>query len=295
MKGIILAGGKGTRLYPMTQSVSKQILPVYDKPTIYYPLSTLMGAGINEILVISTPRDIPMLQSLLGDGADIGLDIQYAVQETPGGIAQAFLIANEFIGDDSVCLILGDNIFYGENLPKLLCEASSLKQGAYVFAYQVNDPERYGVVEFDKEGSAKSIEEKPQNPRSSWAVTGLYFYDNSVKDKVKELKPSKRGELEITDLNTLYLNEKTLQVMTLGRGVAWLDTGTDDSLLEAASFVQTIEKRQGLKIACLEEIAYRRNYITAERFNQLAEVAPESGYGLYLKKLSKYIIENGGL
>jgi glucose-1-phosphate thymidylyltransferase len=286
MKGIILAGGSGTRLFPTTLAVSKQLLPVYDKPTIYYPLSTLMLAGITEILIISTERDVPMIQSLLQDGSQLGIHLSYAVQKKPEGIAQAFIIADEFIGKDSVCLILGDNIFYGTNVPQLLEEATQLQKGASVFAYRVNDPERYGVVEFDASGKAISIQEKPTKPRSSWAVTGLYFYDNSVRQKVKTLKPSKRGELEITDLNVLYLKESSLNVVTLGRGVAWLDTGTDDSLLESAHFVQTIEKRQGLKVACIEEIALEKNFISAEEFVAIAEKSPSSGYGQYLKKIA---------
>ena len=289
MKGIILAGGSGTRLYPSTKAVSKQLLPVYDKPTIYYPLSTLMLAGLKEILIISTERDVPMIRSLLGDGQQLGMKISYAVQKKPERIAQAFIIADEFIGNDSVCLILGDNIFYGATMPQLLDEATHLQKGAYVFSYRVNDPERYGVVEFDQNGHAISIEEKPKNPKSSWAVTGLYFYDNSVCEKTKRLKPSRRGELEITDLNVMYLNEKTLKVMTLGRGVAWLDTGTDDSLLESSHFVQTVEKRQGLKIACLEEIALEQKFITQQDFIRLAENSPMSGYGQYLKKLASQL------
>jgi glucose-1-phosphate thymidylyltransferase len=289
MKGIILAGGSGTRLFPTTLAVSKQLLPVYDKPTIYYPLSTLMLAGLKEILIISTERDVPMIRSLLGDGHQLGMKISYAVQKKPEGIAQAFIIADEFIGNDSVCLILGDNIFYGATMPQLLDEATRLQNGAYVFSYRVNDPERYGVVEFDQNGKAMSIEEKPKNPKSSWAVTGLYFYDNTVREKTKRLKPSKRGELEITDLNVMYLNEKSLKVMTLGRGVAWLDTGTDDSLLESSHFVQTVEKRQGLKIACLEEIALEQNFISQQDFLQLAESCPMSGYGQYLKKLASQL------
>jgi glucose-1-phosphate thymidylyltransferase len=289
MKGIILAGGSGTRLFPTTLAVSKQLLPVYDKPTIYYPLSTLMLAGLKEILIISTERDVPMIRSLLGDGQQLGMKISYAVQKKPEGIAQAFIIADEFIGNDSVCLILGDNIFYGATMPQLLDEATRLQNGAYVFSYRVNDPERYGVVEFDQNGKAMSIEEKPKNPKSSWAVTGLYFYDNTVTEKTKRLKPSKRGELEITDLNVMYLNEKSLKVMTLGRGVAWLDTGTDDSLLESSHFVQTVEKRQGLKIACLEEIALEQNFISKQDFLQLAESCPMSGYGQYLKKLASQL------
>ncbi len=286
MKGIILAGGSGTRLFPTTLAVSKQLLPVYDKPTIYYPLSTLMIAGIREILIISTPRDVPMIRSLLGDGRKIGIEISYAVQEKPDGIAQAFLIADEFIRGSSVCLILGDNIFYGENMPTMLQEATKLQSGAAVFAYRVNDPERYGVVEFNEAGKAVSIEEKPREPRSSWAVTGLYFYDQEVTKHVRSLRPSKRGEIEITDLNSLYLNEKTLKVYTLGRGVAWLDTGTDDSLLDAAQFVHTIEKRQGLKIACLEEISLEKEFISKNDFSKLADEAPMSGYGMYLKKIA---------
>jgi len=288
MKGIVLAGGNGTRLYPTTRAVSKQILPVYDKPTIYYPLSTLMMAGIRDILIISTQRDVPMIKALLNNGGYLGLNISYAVQEKPEGIAQAFLIGESFIGDDSVCLILGDNIFYGENMQSLLTDATKLKKGACVFAYHVNDPERYGVVEFDKDGKAISIEEKPNEPKSSWAVTGLYFYDNTVCQKVKRLQPSARGEYEITDLNTAYLAEKSLHVTTFGRGVAWLDTGTDDSLLEASHFVQTIEKRQGLKIACLEEIALCQGFITKKDFANLAEMAPKSGYGTYLKKIASH-------
>lgn len=292
MKGIILAGGSGTRLFPTTLAVSKQLLPVYDKPTIYYPLSTLMLAGIREILIISTERDVPMIRSLLGDGKTLGLQISYAVQYKPEGIAQAFIIASEFIKNDSVCLILGDNIFYGATMPDLLEEATSVKSGAYVFAYRVNDPERYGVVEFDANGKAKSIQEKPKEPRSDWAVTGLYFYDNTVRDRVKTLKPSQRGELEITDLNVLYLNDDQLNVLTLGRGVAWLDTGTDDSLLESSHFVQTIEKRQGLKVACLEEIALEKNFISKQDFLILAEKCPASGYGQYLKKIASQIQQN---
>jgi glucose-1-phosphate thymidylyltransferase len=286
MKGIILAGGSGTRLFPTTLAVSKQLLPVYDKPTIFYPLSVLMLAGINEVLIITTPRDLPMVQCLLKDGQSLGIKISYKIQERPEGIAQAFVIGSDFIGDDSVCLILGDNIFYGESLNPLLLEASQLKTGARVFAYRVHDPERYGVVSFNSQGKAISIEEKPKSPKSDWAVTGLYFYDNSVVQKAKSLKPSARGEIEITDLNSLYLKEQTLNVTCLGRGTAWLDTGTDDSLLEASHFVQTIEKRQGLKIACLEEIALEKGFINPENFIKIAETAPQSGYGLYLKKVA---------
>lgn len=284
MRGIILAGGSGTRLYPTTQVVSKQLLPVYDKPTIYYPLATLMTAGIREILIISTERDTPMIQSLLGNGSQIGLEISYAVQDRPAGIAEAFIIGAQFIGNESVCLILGDNIFYGESVPALMADAIAISQGACVFAYHVNDPGRYGVVEFDPSGRVLSIEEKPKLPKTNWAVTGLYFYDSTVTAKAKSLKPSARGELEITDLNNLYLKENTLQVKTFGRGVAWLDTGTDDSLLEAAQFMQTIEKRQGLKIACLEEIALEKQFITEKQFCKIAESYPSSGYGIYLKK-----------
>lgn len=289
MRGIVLAGGSGTRLYPTTQVVSKQLLPVYDKPTIYYPLATLMTAGIREILIISTIRDTPMIQSLLDDGSQLGLEIQYAVQESPAGIAQAFVIGETFIGDQPVCLVLGDNIFYGESVSSLMEEAMKLKKGACVFAYHVNDPGRYGVVEFDQQGQVLSIEEKPKTPKTNWAVTGLYFYDSSVKEKAKQLKPSHRGELEITDLNNVYLQEKTLKVLTFGRGVAWLDTGTDDSLLDAAQFMQTIEKRQGLKVACLEEIALEKKFIDKKQFCKIAEDYPNSGYGLYLKKLMSFL------
>lgn len=282
MKGILLAGGHGTRLYPCTRAVSKQLLPVYDKPTIYYPLSCLMQAGIKDILVISTIRDVPMIQALLGDGSQLGLNISYKSQEKPEGIAQAFLIGEEFIGNDSVCLILGDNIFYGSRLHTLLQEAATCKSGSYVFAYHVQDPERYGVVEFDNEGRAISIEEKPKQPRSKWAITGLYFYDNTVIERARKLKPSARGEYEITEINQSYLNDKQLNVVTLGRGFAWLDTGTSESLLEASHFVQTIEKRQGLKIACLEEIALQMNYINVDQFRALAMEVPQSDYSKYL-------------
>ncbi len=289
MKGILLAGGHGTRLYPCTRAVSKQLLPVYDKPTIFYPLSCLMQAGITEILVISTVRDVPMIQALLGDGSHLGLKISYKSQEKPEGIAQAFIIGEEFIGSDSVCLILGDNIFYGSHLQNLLLEAATCKEGAYVFAYHVQDPERYGVVEFNKDGRAVSIEEKPKAPRSSWAVTGLYFYDNTVVSRARGLKPSARGEYEITDINKSYLQDNKLNVLTFGPGFAWLDTGTSESLLEASHFVQTIEKRQGLKIACLEEIAYQMKLITLEQFKKLASEVPQSDYGKYmLKALSRY-------
>ncbi len=286
MKGIILAGGSGTRLRPLTQTISKQILPVYDKPMIYYPLSILMLAGIKDILIISTPRDVPMIEGLLGDGAGLGISIDYAEQLSPDGIAQAFIIGEEFIGDDSVCLVLGDNIFYGHTLPtSLKHQADTLQSGACVFGYHVSDPERYGVVDFDVKGVATSIEEKPKNPKSNWAVTGLYFYDNDVVDIAKNLKPSARGELEITDVNKVYLERGDLQVERLNRGVAWLDTGTFDSLMQASQFVQTIEARQGLKISCIEEIALRRGFIDRAQLNVLAEQYGSSPYGEYLRNL----------
>jgi glucose-1-phosphate thymidylyltransferase len=285
MKGILLAGGSGTRLYPSTRCISKQLLPVYDKPTIYYPLSIQMLAGIREILIISTPRDIPMIQALLGDGRQFGLRLEYAIQEKPEGIAQAFLIGEKFIGQDPVNLILGDNIFFGNDLQILLKGASELQKGALIFGYHVNDPERYGVVEFDRGRKVLSIEEKPKNPKSQWAVTGLYFYDSSVVEKTKRLRPSARGELEITDLNRLYLNEGQLQVELLGRGVAWLDSGTHDSLIEASMFVQTIEKRQGLKIACLEEIALAKGFVTKEQLAIVVDGMPKSSYTEYVRNL----------
>ena len=286
MKGIILAGGSGTRLYPLTLTISKQILPIYDKPMIYYPLSVLMLANIREILVISTPKDIHLFKELLGDGAHLGLTIDYRVQPSPDGLAQAFLIGEEFIGDDSSCLILGDNIFYGYNFSAVAAEASKIKEGAVVFGYYVNDPERYGVVEFDKSGNALSIEEKPKKPKSNYAVTGLYFYDHTVIEKVKRIKPSSRGELEITDLNRSYLAEGKLSVKLLGRGMAWLDTGTHQSLLQASNFVGSIEERQGLKIACLEEIAFRQGYISKTQLLDLAKPFSKNQYGQYLIKVA---------
>ena len=288
MKGIILAGGSGSRLFPLTKSISKQLLPVYDKPTIYYPLSTLMLSGLREILIISTPRDLPLIESLLGDGSQIGMKFSYAEQAKPNGIAEAFLIGEKFLAGSSACLILGDNLFYGDAMSNLLVRSAQRTEGGTVFAYHVHDPERYGVVEFDKAGKAISIEEKPASPKSNWAVTGLYFYDQNVCKMAKTLKPSKRGELEITDLNRLYLERGLLHVETFGRGVAWLDTGTHESLLSSSQFVQTIEQRQGLKIACIEEIAYHNGFISAEQLIKLAEEAPSSGYSLYLKNLIKH-------
>lgn len=285
MKGIILAGGSGTRLYPLTRCISKQLLPVYDKPTIYYPLSTLMLAGIHEILIISTPRDLPRIRELLGDGKELGLSLSYKEQPSPDGIAQAFLLGEQFIGNSSVCLILGDNIFYGHDMVPMLSEAAKLEQGARVFAYHVHDPERYGVVEFDASGKAISLEEKPKAPRSSWAVTGLYFYDRNVVAAAKALKPSARGELEITDLNLTYLRRGELQVSRMGRGVAWLDIGTYDSLLSSSQFVQTLEQRQGLKVACLEEIAYVKGFIDGDQLSTLADAYGKSQYGTYLRKI----------
>lgn len=287
MKGIVLAGGSGTRLYPTTSSVSKQLLPIYDKPTIYYPLSMLMLSGIREVLFISTPRDIVMIENLFNDGSQWGMKFSYAAQPKPEGIAQAFLIGEKFIGKDSVCLILGDNIFYGDQLTRVLQDAAKIKEGATVFGYHVTDPERYGVVEFDKTGKAISIEEKPKNPKSQWAVTGLYFYDNQVVNISKNLKPSARGELEITDVNKKYLEKGQLKVECFGRGIAWLDSGTPESMLAAAQFVQTIELRQGLKIACLEEIALFMNFIDKNQFTNLAEKYPICSYGSYLKNLVK--------
>jgi len=286
MKGIILAGGAGTRLYPITQAISKQILPVYDKPMIYYPLSVLMLAGLRDILIISTPSDIPLYQRLFGDGKQLGLNIQYVVQPSPDGLAQAFILGEEFIGNDSACLVLGDNIFYGQGFSGILRESANQKEGATVFGYWVNDPQRYGVAEFNKDGKVISLEEKPEMPKSNYAVTGLYFYGNDVVAKAKSLKPSKRGELEITDLNRLYLNEGKLGVKLLGRGMAWLDTGTHESLLQASNFVQTIESRQGLKIACIEEIAFKHGFIDKAQLLKLAEPMAKNQYGQYLMTLA---------
>jgi glucose-1-phosphate thymidylyltransferase len=285
MKGILLAGGSGSRLYPLTSSVSKQLLPVYDKPVIYYPLSVLMLAGIRDILIISTPRDTPLIEQLLGDGSQVGLSLSYKVQPNPGGIAQAFLIGETFVGRNPVCLILGDNIFFGHDLMPLLVQSAQLDRGARVFAYHVQDPERFGVVEFDGDSRALSLEEKPKKPRSNWAVTGLYFYDGTVVEVTKRLKPSARGELEITDVNLQYLKAGQLTVTPLGRGVAWLDAGTPDALLASGQFVQTLEQRQGLKIACVEEVALLKGFIDAAQFERLAEACGKSDYGAYLYRV----------
>lgn len=285
MKGIILAGGSGTRLYPITKSISKQITPIYDKPMIYYPLSVLMLAGINDILVISTPRDLPMFEELLKSGSDFGISLSYAVQEQPNGLAEAFLIGENFIGNDSCALVLGDNIFYGHGFTGMLKEAEARKKGATIFGYYVQNPRDFGVVEFDENNRAISLEEKPENPKSNYAVPGLYFYDNTVVEKAKKVKPSKRGELEITTLNEMYLNEGTLNVTSLGRGMAWLDTGTHEALLEAANYVKTIQSRQGVMVACLEEIAYRNGWITKEKVCELAKPLLKSKYGEYLMDL----------
>ena len=285
MKGIILAGGSGTRLYPLTKSISKQIMPIYDKPMIYYPLSVLMLANIREILIISTERDLPVFKELLKDGSELGLKLEYKVQEKPNGLAEAFIIGEEFIGDDNVALILGDNIFYGSGFRGLVEEAAKLEKGAIVFGYPVKDPRAYGVVEFDETGKAISLEEKPANPKSNYAIPGLYFYDNTVVEKAKNVKPSARGEIEITTVNEMYLSEGKLNVKNLGRGVAWLDTGTHDALLEAANFVQTVQKRQGFYIACIEEIAYAKRWINKEQLLKLAEPMMKTEYGKYLETL----------
>ena len=287
MKGIILAGGSGTRLYPLTKAVSKQIMPVYDKPMIYYPLSTLMLAGIRDILIISTPRDLPVFQELFGTGEDLGLNMSYAVQESPRGLADAFIIGEEFIGDDNVALVLGDNIFYGQSFSRMLQNVALREKGATIFGYYVRDPREYGVVEFDENGKAVSIEEKPENPKSNYAVPGLYFYDNDVVEIAKNVKPSARGEIEITSINNEYLRRGTLKVETLGRGFAWLDTGNHDSLLDAADFVAAFQKRQGLYISCIEEIAYKRGFITKEQLVELAQPLLKTAYGKYLIEVAE--------
>ena len=286
MKGIVLAGGSGTRLYPITKAVSKQLLPLYDKPMIYYPISVLMLAGIKEILIISTPRDLPMYEELLGDGSDLGISFEYAVQEKPNGLAEAFIVGEDFIGDDNVALILGDNVFHGHRFTEILEKAAQIEEGAIVFGYYTNNPEAFGVVEFDEEGNVLSVEEKPENPKSNYIVPGLYFYDNNVIEIAKNVKPSARGELEITSVNEEYLNRGLLKVELLGRGMAWLDTGTHDGLLDAANFIETVQKRQSLYIACLEEIAYLKGYIDREKVLELAEGLKKTDYGQYLFKLA---------
>lgn len=286
MKGIVLAGGSGTRLYPITKAVSKQLLPLYDKPMIYYPISVLMLAGIKEILIISTPRDLPMYEDLLGDGSDLGIKFEYAVQENPNGLAEAFIVGEDFIGDDNVALILGDNVFHGHRFTEILEKSAQIEKGAIVFGYYTNNPEAFGVVEFDEEGNVLSVEEKPENPKSNYIVPGLYFYDNNVIEIAKNVKPSDRGELEITSVNEEYLNRGLLKVELLGRGMAWLDTGTHDGLLEASNFIETVQKRQSLYIACLEEIAYLKGYIDREKVLELAEELKKTDYGQYLFKLA---------
>jgi glucose-1-phosphate thymidylyltransferase len=286
MKGIVLAGGSGTRLHPLTRAVCKQLLPIYDKPMVYYPISTLMLAGIREILIISTPKDIPLFKDLLGDGSDWGVRFEYAVQETPRGLADAFIVGETFIGDDKCALVLGDNLYFGHGLSEALAEAAASEEGAVVFAYHVNDPERYGVVDFDAEGRAISLEEKPEKPRSNWAVTGLYFYDRQVVDMARDLPPSPRGEIEITDINRLYMDKGQLSVAKLGRGYAWLDTGTHDSLVEATEFIRAIEKRQGQKVGCPEEIAFTKGWISREQLAALGKAMEKTEYGQYLVSLS---------
>lgn len=286
MKGIILAGGSGTRLYPVTKAISKQMVPIYDKPMIYYPMSVLMLAGIREILIISTPRDLPGFKELFEDGSDLGLKIEYAVQEEPNGLAQAFIIGEEFIGDDKVAMILGDNLFWGQSFSQSLSKAAELEDGAVIFGYQVQNPKAFGVVEFDKDGNVLSLEEKPKNPKSKYAIPGLYFYDNTVVEKVKRLKPSERGELEITDLNKIYMNEGKLKVNLLGRGLAWLDTGTHSSMLKASNFVEAVQSTQGTYISCLEEISYRNGWITMEKLKELAQPLLKAGYGTYLMDIA---------